>query len=177
MSKKVCLFVCLFVFPVFFSRHLIRSYTGSWQWFWQPTYPTRCLELGWAVPHSDFLAWLSSATLKKFISFSRRLIGSYTGFWQWYWRLTYPTRCSELGWAVPHSDFLAWPSRATLRFLVAEQLYTHFCVFVCLSVLRFLYEIYLYWIEYSRIFKGIERNLISKARNRQTTNKHTDIRN
>ena len=37
-------------------------------WFWQPTYPTRCLELGWAVPHSDFLAWMSSATLKNFIS-------------------------------------------------------------------------------------------------------------
>ena len=25
-------------------------------------------ELGWAMPHSDFLAWLSSATLKNFIS-------------------------------------------------------------------------------------------------------------
>ena len=65
---SVCLFVCLSVFPVFFSRRLIGSYTGFWQWFWQPTYPTRCSELGWAVPHSDFLAWLSSATLKNFIS-------------------------------------------------------------------------------------------------------------
>ena len=68
MSISVCLFVCLFVFPVFFLRRLIGWYTGFWQWFWHPTYPTRCLELGWAVPHSDFLAWLSSATLKKFIS-------------------------------------------------------------------------------------------------------------
>ena len=65
---SVCLFVCLSVFPVFFSRRLIGSYTGFWQWFWQPTYPTRCSELGWAVPHSDFLAWLSSATLKNSIS-------------------------------------------------------------------------------------------------------------
>ena len=64
----ICLCVYLFVFPVFFSMRLIGSYTGFWQWFWQPTYPTRCLELGWAVPHSDFLAWLSSATLKNFIS-------------------------------------------------------------------------------------------------------------
>ena len=70
MSISVCLCVCLSVFPVFFSRRLIRWYTGFWQWFWQPTYPTRCSELGWAVPHSDFLAWLSSATLKKFISVS-----------------------------------------------------------------------------------------------------------
>ena len=31
------------------------------------TYSSRCLELGWAMPHSDFLAWLSSATLKIFI--------------------------------------------------------------------------------------------------------------
>ena len=57
--------VCPSVFPVFFSRRLIGWYTGFWQWFWHPTYPTRCLELGWAVPHSDFLAWLSSATLKN----------------------------------------------------------------------------------------------------------------
>ena len=60
--------VCVSVFPVFFSRRLIGSYTGFWLWFWQPTYPSRCSELGWAVPHSDFLAWLSSATLKNFIS-------------------------------------------------------------------------------------------------------------
>ena len=33
-------------------RRLIGWYTGFWQWFWQPTYPTRCLELGWAVSHS-----------------------------------------------------------------------------------------------------------------------------
>ena len=66
MSISVCLSVCLCVFPVFFSRRLIGSYTGFWQWFWQPTYPTRCSELGWAVPHSDFLAWLSRATLRFF---------------------------------------------------------------------------------------------------------------
>ena len=65
---SVCLSVCLFVFPVFFSRRAIGWYTGFWLWFWQPTYPSRCSELGWAVPHSDFLAWLSSATLKNFIS-------------------------------------------------------------------------------------------------------------
>ena len=59
---------CLRVFPVFFSRRLIGSYTGFWQWFWQPTYPSRCSELRWAVPHSDFLARLSSATLKNSIS-------------------------------------------------------------------------------------------------------------
>ena len=71
----VCLSVCLSVFPVFFSRRLIGWYTGFWQWFCQPTYPCRCSELGWAVPHSDFLAWLSSATLKNFISgVSRRIL-------------------------------------------------------------------------------------------------------
>ena len=68
LHVNFCLCVCVSVFPVFFSRRLIGSYTGFWQWFWQPTYPTRCSELGWAVPHSDFLAWLSSATLKNFIS-------------------------------------------------------------------------------------------------------------
>ena len=51
-----------------FSRRLIGWYTGFWQWFCHPTYPTRCLELGWAVPHSDFFAWLSSATLRCFKS-------------------------------------------------------------------------------------------------------------
>ena len=65
---SVSLSVSLSVFSVFFSRRLIGWYTGFGQWFWQPTYPTRCSELGWAVPHSDFLAWLSSATLKNFIS-------------------------------------------------------------------------------------------------------------
>ena len=67
-KKCVCLFVCLSVVPVFFSRRLIGWYTGFWQLFWHPTYLTRCFELGWAVPRSDFLAWLSSATLKIFIS-------------------------------------------------------------------------------------------------------------
>ena len=66
-SLYLCFFVSLFVCTVFFSRHLIGWYTGFWQWFWHPTYPTRCFELGWAVPYSDFLAWLSSATLKIFI--------------------------------------------------------------------------------------------------------------
>ena len=65
---SVCVFMCLFVFPVFFSRRLIGRYTGFWQWFWHPTYPTKCLELAWAVRHSDFLAWLSSATLRFFSS-------------------------------------------------------------------------------------------------------------
>ena len=65
---SVCLCVCLFVFPVFFSRRLIGWYTCFWQWFWQPIYPTRFSELGWAVTHSDFLAWQSIATLKNFIS-------------------------------------------------------------------------------------------------------------
>ena len=68
LHVNLCLCVCVFDFPVFFSRRLIGWYTGLWQWFWHPTYPTRCLELGWAVPHSDFLAWQSSATLKNFIS-------------------------------------------------------------------------------------------------------------
>ena len=49
------------------SRPLIGRAAGFRQWFWHPTYPTRCSELGWAVSHSDFLAWLSSATLEIFI--------------------------------------------------------------------------------------------------------------
>ena len=64
---SVCVCVCV-SFRSFFSRCLIGWYTGFWQWFWQPTYLTRCAELGWAVPHSDF----------------------------------YP------GWAVPHSKILSW---------------------------------------------------------------------
>ena len=68
LHVNFCLSVRLFVFPVFFSWRQIGWYTAFWQWFWQPIYPTRCSELGWAVPHSDFLAWLSSATLKNFIS-------------------------------------------------------------------------------------------------------------
>ena len=33
------------------------------------------------------------------------------------------------------------------------------------------------YLEYSRIIKERERNIISKTENRQTTNKHTDVRN
>ena len=71
-EMSVCLYVCLSVCvsvclsPI--SRPLIGRANGFWQWFWHPTYPTRCSELGWAVPRSDFLAWLSSATLKISIS-------------------------------------------------------------------------------------------------------------
>ena len=61
------LWFCVYFRP-FFSRCLIGWYIGFWQWFWNSTYPTRCFELGWAVPHSDFLNWLSSAALKIFIS-------------------------------------------------------------------------------------------------------------
>ena len=64
----VCVSVCLSVCLSPNSRPLIGWATGFWQRFWHPTYPTRCSELGWAVPHSDFLAWLSSATLKISIS-------------------------------------------------------------------------------------------------------------
>ena len=63
-KMSVCVSVCLS--PI--SRPLIGRANGFWQWFWHPTYPTRCSELGWAVPRSDFLAWLSSATLKISIS-------------------------------------------------------------------------------------------------------------
>ena len=45
---------------VFFSTHLIGWYTGVWEWFWHPTYPNRCFDLGWAVPHSHFFTLLSS---------------------------------------------------------------------------------------------------------------------
>ena len=34
---------------------------------------------------------------------TRRLIGCYPGFWQWFWHPTCPTRTFELGWAAPHS--------------------------------------------------------------------------
>ena len=49
--------------------------------------------------------------------------------------------------------------------LVAQQLKAYCCV----SVLGFLYETSLFeYLEYSRIFKAV---------NRQTTNKHTNVRN
>ena len=46
-------------YDIFFPKCLIGWYTCSYQ--------SRCFEsaikkLGWAVPHSDFLAWQSSAT-------------------------------------------------------------------------------------------------------------------
>ena len=70
------------------------------------------------------------------------------------------------------------------RFLVAEQLYTHFCVFVYLFIYLFVCSPFLIWdiflfeyLEYSRIFKERENNIISKTENRQKTNKHTDVRN
>ena len=51
------------------------------------------------MPHSDFLAWLSSATL-GFFSLAEQC----------------NTRIFYLGWAVPHSDVLAWLSSVTLVF-------------------------------------------------------------
>ena len=60
---EMSVYVCVCVSPN--SRPLIGRATGFWQFFWHPTYPTRCSELGWAVPHSDIFAWLSSATLKN----------------------------------------------------------------------------------------------------------------
>ena len=61
-----------------------------------------------AVVHSDFLAWLTSATLIFLIL---------TELCQ--------TQIYYLDWAVPHSDFLTWLSTATLRFIIlAEQCHT-----------------------------------------------------
>ena len=61
-KRKMNSIVCKSMKGNYFSPALTKSsligwYTGFWQWFWHPTYPTRCLELGWAVSHSDFLAW------------------------------------------------------------------------------------------------------------------------
>ena len=41
------------------------------------------------------------------VFFSRRLIGWYIGFWQWFSHPTYPTRWFELGCALPHLRFLS----------------------------------------------------------------------
>ena len=65
---------CLFVLCLFVRLSGLFFKASNWMIYWlltvvltvwHPIYPTRCLELGWAVPHSDFLAWLSSTTLKN----------------------------------------------------------------------------------------------------------------
>ena len=70
-----CVFVCLCsVFPVFFCNKFSRLLIDLMRWFLAVVL-AYCLfrtlnpaiqEVGWAMPHSDFLAWLSSATLKNF---------------------------------------------------------------------------------------------------------------
>ena len=85
------------------------------------------------MPHSDFIAWLSSATL-GFFSLAEQC----------------HTRISHLGWAEPHFDFLAWLSSATLWFYsLAEKCHTQiFCfgwklpyldILACLSSATFGY--------------------------------------
>ena len=49
------------------------------------------------MPHSDFLTWLTSATL-RFFNLAKQC----------------NTQIFKVCWAVPHSDLLAWLSSATL---------------------------------------------------------------
>ena len=69
---NVCVFVCLCsVFPVFFCNRHSRLLIDLTLWFLAyrlfRTLNPAIQEIGWAMPHSHFLAWLSSATLKIFI--------------------------------------------------------------------------------------------------------------
>ena len=63
-------------------------------------------------------------------------------------------------------------------FLVAKQLYTWPCQFVCMFVCLFsVFDMkYLSLFEHQEYSKR-ERDFISKTENTQTTNKHTDVRN
>ena len=71
----VCVRVVCSVFPVFFCNKFSRLLIDLTLWFLAVVLANRLFrtlnpaiqEIGWAMPHSDFLAWLSSATLKIII--------------------------------------------------------------------------------------------------------------
>ena len=59
-------------------------------------FPPKKLCIGMRTILQDFCPVLTKSALSKsfyFQYFLRCLIGWYTGFWQWFWHPTYPTRC------------------------------------------------------------------------------------
>ena len=66
--SKTILFLIQYVKTWFYRPFFMLAFSILW-------YPTRWFELDWAVPHSDFLDWLSGATL-RFLSLVFQV-----GFW------------------------------------------------------------------------------------------------
>ena len=102
------------------------------------------------MPHSGLLGWLSSATLihiqvifgghsghirDTFKRHSGDIRGKFRGYryvykvtlglHSGYIEVTFTLHLAQIKVTVPHSDFLAWLSIATLIFSLAEQCHTH----------------------------------------------------